>query len=366
MKPVLKDWNLTSAKNSFPNWTANMDAMDTILWVLDFNQVKGSILTWIPPIFSGQFEAHMGHQQMDPAPAPKVGDDKSAKVFDPSKKEMVSHSGEATAEDADEFGENMILASSGPKSHAWVPPSFFERQAFETLEQMGLANLPTSPGFMLAYHTQTQQWHARWDGKNYAPSWGNVRSEIKALCMALIQLWTWYLAVNENDSEAKNHLQKLEAYNGEIAWWVLRSMLVNLLKTKIMFEELWKQTHTFGLSIFFLKNRTNVQYLWEHHWLSSLPNKFSGCSNWGWSVSVSWVWALSGEARTCTQWFSQKHFCVHVSEDITLKKMGKEMHHDVWLFHTCCLILRFFSVDRTCPVFCFRTVAIWMWSMLVS
>lgn len=102
-----------------------------------------------------------------------------------------------------------------------MPPSFYERDEFKTLETEGLAKIPDQQGFMLGYHTVTKQWHARWSGdgvpKNYAPTCGMLRSELKALCMALCQLWDWYLAVNE-DSAGEEHLKRLSAYMDKIAF----------------------------------------------------------------------------------------------------------------------------------------------------
>lgn len=106
-----------------------------------------------------------------------------------------------------------------------VPSTFYTREAFTTLEAEGLARLPDRPGFMLAYHASSTQWHARLadehvqsDGqRNYAPTWGGLRSERKALLLALCQLWTWYLE-RFQDAEGAAHLQRIQTAMDEITF----------------------------------------------------------------------------------------------------------------------------------------------------
>lgn len=160
--------------------------------------------------------------QMDPAPAPKAGSDEASKVWVSQHKNMVQLGDEALNEEEEFDEEMMVSAVSKGKGHGnHVPPSFYERDEFKTLETEGLAKIPDQQGFMLGYHTVTKQWHARWSGdgvpKNYAPTCGMLRSELKALCMALCQLWDWYLAVNE-DSAGEEHLKRLSAYMDKIAF----------------------------------------------------------------------------------------------------------------------------------------------------
>lgn len=133
-------------------------------------------------------------QYADPAPCPAAGEEHCAApqenlpgfgvLEDDSGKESETHA----LVDADdwvkefEYEENPdgedTTKKSGEKVH--VPPSFFEREAFCVLEKEGLTALPSSEteGLGLSYHSQSQQWHARWKVRklNFAPTWGQKRS----------------------------------------------------------------------------------------------------------------------------------------------------------------------------------------------
>ena len=171
---------------------------------------------------------------MDPAPENKAGSDDPAKVWVPQEMAMTDIStvaekkSEKKSDEDDEENQiseqDMISVIPDPSDgvkRQYVPPSYFERGSFCMLEKEGLEKIPLATGFTLSCHTQSQQWHARWmreppeSTKNFAPSWGSPRSELKALCVALIELWNWYLSVHD-DTEGKEYLERLKKYTDEI------------------------------------------------------------------------------------------------------------------------------------------------------
>ncbi|CAK9086713.1 unnamed protein product [Durusdinium trenchii] len=180
----------------------------------------------------GQVKTHMENLQMDPAPTTKAGEDTQSKVWAPSSSNMMQPSviaeapidplveGPADGEFIDE--SNMIQMHGhkqpGGSSHSHTPPGFFEREAYADLEKVGLTALPMADGYVLSYHKVTRQWHARDpSGSNYAPTWGLIRSELKALLLALDQLWDWYVETNPDDKvDAEEHLQNIRSYSNSI------------------------------------------------------------------------------------------------------------------------------------------------------
>lgn len=177
-------------------------------------------------------KTHMENLQMDPAPTTKAGEDTQSKVWAPSSSNMMQPSviaeapidplveGPADGEFIDE--SNMIQMHGhkqpGGSSHSHTPPGFFEREAYADLEKVGLTALPMADGYVLSYHKVTRQWHARDpSGSNYAPTWGLIRSELKALLLALDQLWDWYVETNPDDKvDAEEHLQNIRSYSNSI------------------------------------------------------------------------------------------------------------------------------------------------------
>lgn len=157
----------------------------------------------------------MGGMEADAAPAPKPGSDEPDKIWEPALGALVQTSGEGEgAEEASaegDFDETDMFTVV----HNNVPPCFFERDAYRVLHNKGLTSLPE--GFKLSYHTVSCQWHGRWDAvnKNFAPSWGNLRSELKALILTLIQIWEWHLSVCPDDNAAIGHLENLRAIDHE-------------------------------------------------------------------------------------------------------------------------------------------------------
>ena len=91
--------------------------------------------------------------------------------------------GQAAAIDFDE-----ALVTSIPKTRAWAPPSFWEREAYKLLSQEGLTVLPPLEGYSLRYHKSTCQWHgcSPLTSKSVEPKWGpGLRSERRALLLVL-------------------------------------------------------------------------------------------------------------------------------------------------------------------------------------
>lgn len=112
-------------------------------------------------------------------------------------------------EEVDKIHEDMFVTSlhSGSKGapgtskssagHVYQPPCFQEREAYQSLLQEGLIRMPDVSGFQISHHSQTRQWHARRaetesnKAKNFAPSWGEKRSETMALLLVVRKIWEW-------------------------------------------------------------------------------------------------------------------------------------------------------------------------------
>lgn len=171
-------------------------------------------------------DAHMIAEQMDPAPSSKAASDEPEKVWDSKSSAFVEpgqnvekHSAEISGEpqEAPVTEEDLVVAV--PKVH--TPAAFFKREAYVALNDLGLTELPEGC-FKLAYHSVSHQWHGRWDAenRNYAPSWGpSIRSETKALVLALIQLWEWKLQTAPESSEVQDQLKRLETYSSTLEFW---------------------------------------------------------------------------------------------------------------------------------------------------
>lgn len=161
----------------------------------------------------------MNALQMDPAPGPKAGSEDHGTVWVPNVGVVADPSAEGFDQDANDdqpvFDETDMITMVA-KQH--VPAGFWERAAYQTLHEAELAALPS--GFGLSYHSVSCQWHARWEAeaKNFAPSWGKARSELKALVLAVIQLWKWHVSIQPNDHDAKSHLEKLQEYEKGIGF----------------------------------------------------------------------------------------------------------------------------------------------------
>eukprot|EP00438_Fugacium_kawagutii_P000076 Skav218690 [mRNA] locus=scaffold1346:8132:10149:+ [translate_table: standard] len=157
----------------------------------------------------------------DPAPDPEAGHDKcSAPItagFNP-----VVHDDDVTS-DEEEFEAMMAdiqdddvdgavesTKVTAEKTH--VPGCFFDREVFCNLEKDGLTLLPSSEGMGLSYHKQSKQWHSWWlvEKKNFAPCWGQKRSELKALLLAMKQLWSWHLTIRPDDHVGQLQLQRIQ------------------------------------------------------------------------------------------------------------------------------------------------------------
>ncbi|CAK9114704.1 Uncharacterized protein (Fragment), partial [Durusdinium trenchii] len=82
-------------------------------------------------------------------------------------------------------------------------PSFFKREAFVALHAAGLTEIPNKSGVHIWCHQSSSQWHAQYPGKSYSPSWGATRSEQKALGLALLKLWAWFVKDHPENEAAK-------------------------------------------------------------------------------------------------------------------------------------------------------------------
>ena len=162
----------------------------------------------------------------DPAPEPAAGSGKPKAV-------KTSHwESDDIEENPDIIGQETVLGQiiasnsvdasgfvqmaiiPGEKVSCYKPPaSFMHREAYRSLAEEGLVDLPPLGSAGLWCHASTQQWHAHHGVKkiNFAPSWGNSRSETKAILLALERLWLWYTEENPLDEQARKQLSLLEA-----------------------------------------------------------------------------------------------------------------------------------------------------------
>ena len=143
----------------------------------------------------------------DPAPAPAAGSDKPVKP--------ILRGSAAVEFDSDDdllappsMSECVFrVFHSDKNAHSEPPSEFREREAYKILEAEGLTDTPPSAGCGLFYHKSTQQWHARFGlhGEiNCAPSWNaTLRSERKAVLLALHAMWKWWSALSKNKPDGK-------------------------------------------------------------------------------------------------------------------------------------------------------------------
>ncbi len=91
---------------------------------------------------------------------------------------------------------------------------FFAREAFKSLSEKGLAVIPPEQGYLLSYHSKSFQWHARcvWKDANMAPTWGAMRTEEQALCLAIERLWIWFVELNPDDENGALRLEKVREH----------------------------------------------------------------------------------------------------------------------------------------------------------
>eukprot|EP00435_Cladocopium_sp_Y103_P041849 s3536_g11.t1 len=164
---------------------------------------------------------------LDPAPAPMAGEDvwvepisddpKALQCLllddDPSTDEE-DLEGMMTELQNDEDAEGEESTKIAKEAHGvtHVPACFFERDVFCKLEKENLTCFPPTNGLKLSYHSQSQQWHAKWvDRKlNFAPSWGATRSEMKSLLLSIKQLWVWHLSINKDDHAGHAQLASIK------------------------------------------------------------------------------------------------------------------------------------------------------------
>ena len=169
----------------------------------------------------------MSAEQMDPAPAPKPGSTDASKVWLGGGKIGDPTGVVAGLVDDDDDDANMAPAAIDEAnmftsvSKAYVPACFFEREAYQQLHAEGLTDLPESGLFRLSYHSVSKQWHAMWEAesKNFAPTWGSLRSELKALLLVLIRIWEWQLSASPEDVAAQECLNKIRAYSESVSFW---------------------------------------------------------------------------------------------------------------------------------------------------
>ena len=151
--------------------------------------------------------ADVADMMPDPAAAPGAGSVKEPRPI--TFGQLVPQDiPEGSQVDPDQF-VCMVVTAGDHASRCKPPASFMYRAAYQQLAEEGCVELPNSPGVGIYHHNQTCQWHAVFNNQNFAPSWGAIRSERKALLSALHAIWEWFCAQNPNMAAAKQHLDML-------------------------------------------------------------------------------------------------------------------------------------------------------------
>ena len=176
--------------------------------------------------WSGQMEAFMVNGEFDPAAAPKAGSDKpmeSAAADEEPNHHDDDHDEESEKITTDLLDESKFVSLIGSKEmqkhgqHG--PPAFFTRDIYCKLNDHGLVSVPPCDGFILSYHNSTCQWHGRCSelNKNYAPTWGALRTEEQALLAVIEQLWKWFLELNPDNMDGAAYLERIQGCIKELS-----------------------------------------------------------------------------------------------------------------------------------------------------
>ena len=93
------------------------------------------------------------------------------------------------------------------KDKVIVPDDVKSREAYKELESKGLLEVPPLQHCGLYFHRTTKQWHAKYgiQGEfNSAPTYNSsLRSEKKAMLLALRNMWKWYSGYTKKSPDAK-------------------------------------------------------------------------------------------------------------------------------------------------------------------
>lgn len=167
---------------------------------------------------------HMPGQELamadvDPAPACAAGSSKQPTVRHWEPQDPANDDDDASNDglivDETNFISMNVAASAEPQNEGkrqHAPAAFMFRPAFVELKEEGFAELPNTDGVGLHYHKVSMQWHASWPAGNKSPTWGKLRSEQKAILLALCALWRWFVQNCEWSTEEDNaYLEKLKA-----------------------------------------------------------------------------------------------------------------------------------------------------------
>ena len=140
----------------------------------------------------------------DPAPAPAAGSEKEP---DEPQVPSILDEGEADVIPDAASCSFVVYVDSKETTSGAVPMEFRARPAFVDLEASGLTEVPPCPKCGIFYHNATKQWHTVFglEGeRNRAPTHSaTLRSERKALLIALVAMWEWWSSVSGNSSDRK-------------------------------------------------------------------------------------------------------------------------------------------------------------------
>eukprot|EP00435_Cladocopium_sp_Y103_P033811 s1426_g8.t1 len=162
-----------------------------------------------------------GDAGLDPAPAPQAGSKKVSKSAkhpaillnddDDDDDDGTAECQNVMCQDVCDFVSYLEAAESSCKCPTEPPEEFRLRPVFLQLTGEGLTRVP--PGCGIFLHRVSAQWHSRYGYHseiNSAPTWNSkLRSERKALLLALSKMWRWF-AAETKAKEDKDHLARLE------------------------------------------------------------------------------------------------------------------------------------------------------------
>ena len=147
-----------------------------------FNMARGSTM------LTGQIVEKLP----DPAPAPEAGSKKVAP------QRGVPESVDESQEHRPDLDQCSFVVFHFEKNQSGeAPQEFRSRPAYLALAEEDATDVVPVAGCGLYYHNSTKQWHAIFGNnseRHCGPSWNeNLRSERKAILMALVAMWTGFV-----------------------------------------------------------------------------------------------------------------------------------------------------------------------------
>ena len=157
------------------------------VYIYLFNMARGSTM------LTGQIVEKLP----DPAPAPEAGSKKVAP------QRGVPESVDESQEHRPDLDQCSFVVFHFEKNQSGeAPQEFRSRPAYLALAEEDATDVVPLAGCGLYYHNSTKQWHAIFGNnseRHCGPSWNeNLRSERKAILMALVAMWTWFCTTTQH------------------------------------------------------------------------------------------------------------------------------------------------------------------------